>query len=66
MKTLVPIEDLEIEKRAWGERMARAAERWVAARAAGMDTSELDEEQRLCERNWRRLERRIRKRKAAR
>ena len=64
MKLLVSIEDLEAEKKAWGERMARAAERWVAARAAGADTSEIDEEQRLCERNWRRLERRIRRRKA--
>ena len=62
MKTAVPIADLRLELEAWQSRLCRAAERWVHAHAAGLDTSELDAEQRRCEREVRRLERRIKRR----
>jgi len=64
MRTAVPIDDLIAERDEWARRMAVAAERWVAARAAGVDTRELDEEQARCEREWRKLDRRIRRRAA--
>jgi hypothetical protein len=63
MRTVVPIDELIAERDEWGRRMALAAERWVNAKAAGVDTRELDEEQARCEREWRALDRRIRRRK---
>jgi hypothetical protein len=62
VKTVVPIADLVLERDEWARWMAVAAERWVAAKAAGVDTRELDQEQARCEREWRRLDRRIRRR----
>lgn len=62
MRVSVPIDDLIAERDEYGRRMANAAERWVAAKAAGADTRELDEEQARWEREWRRMDRRIRRR----
>lgn len=63
MRTLVSITDLQVELAEWERRLCVAAERWVEARAAGVDTSHLEAEQQRCERNVRRLERRIRRRR---
>lgn len=64
MKTIVPIADLQLELEEWQQRLCRAAEQWVHARAAGLDTRLYDDEQKRCEREVRKLERRIRRRKA--
>lgn len=63
MGRLVPLEDLELERQEWGRAMARAAERWVEAHAAGVDTTHIEVEQQKAERNWRRLTRRIERRR---
>lgn len=66
MARLVHIDELRAEHETWMSRLARAAEAWVNAKAAGMSTDELSEYARQmeeAERHTRRLERRIRRRK---
>jgi hypothetical protein len=61
--TTPPLEDLEAERQEWLHRLAVAAERWVNAQTAGQDAEHYVRAMRDAERNSRRLERRIKRRK---
>lgn len=64
MKTAVPLDELKLELADARQRMNLAAERWVEARAAGLDTRVYDDEQKRAARDVRRLERRINRRRS--
>jgi hypothetical protein len=57
------VTDLELERDAWWHELARAAEAWFAARARGDPTDEYVLRMRRAERESRRIQRQIRRRK---
>lgn len=55
--------DLESLRQEWLAELSRAAEGWMAARARGDPTDEFDQRMRRADRESRKVERRIRRRK---
>lgn len=60
----MPLEELRAEHKAWMLALSRAAEAWVNAHTAGQPTDHYERKMREAEQNTRRLERRMRRRKA--
>lgn len=63
IRRIVPLDELRADHEKWMQALSQAAERWVNARAAGLPTDVYDRQMEEAERNTRRLERRIKRRR---